>query len=369
MAIVTIEGFDTKQLLVGEGKWSGIWLNPDHSDVTEGIYQAGALGGYSITATRCGPYLQRNAPPLKWVIGLNVYALETPFAIPLVGIRNTDNSNFSFVVGTQMGRLFAAVNAQYSPTASSDATSGGILTPEGDWLTPDKEPILLPSRWVYVEVMIEPSDVEDGYAAIRVDEELWWEQRNLRTLYGDGKILQIGSNFIWEYDLEYAPVLLDDVYVLDGSGFEYNNFLGTVYVATVLPIADGTHATWTPNTGTAAYACVDDPGPHDGDNTYIYTDINGAMQSFKMAPLEVANIHCVQLTAVASKIRLAAGWIGLYTYQEGKFEKTPMFAVKRGYKAYSKVFTHNPWGDKWSAHDLSDVEFGVYAQVDWKAEE
>lgn len=370
MAIVMIEGFDTQQYLVGEGKWSEVEDNPTYPDL-QPVFIPGRLGGYSTTPLYKSLRLRRREPPLKWVVGVAVKAVDTPFSIPLVGLRNAyeNTDNFSFVVGTNEGRLFAAVNAPYSHTAEKEATQGGILTPPSQWLTTDLDPILLPTRWVYIEVEIVPSAVSIGSVSIYVDEELWFEKKDFPTLYGDGCILQVGSNFVWEGDTRYAPVLIDDVYILDSKGIEYTKPLGDVYVATLLPVSDYNRIGWASNTGEAPYSCVDDAGPHDGDKTYIWTDLDGAMHGFKMSSIEIPSPIAVQLTAVASKLRLAAGWVGLYADLEGNLLKTDAFAVSRGYKAYSTIWEKNPLGTKWSSQDILQTEFGVFAKVDWAREE
>jgi len=365
-----IEGFDTKQILTGEGKWTGAWVNPDFPSLAPQFY-SGRFTGSSIGGTRQCPYLQvlPTEVPSKWIIGAAVFAYDSAFPLPIIGIRSSNTNNFDVVVCTQHGMLFVVLNATYQATSSgTNDDVGGILNPQSDWHYRDLDPILLPSRWVYVELEVDMRTDDTGSFKVYLDEEKWIERNGIRTVYGYGDIVQIGSNFVWCTDNTYAPIHIDDVYICDGVGTAYNKPLGDVYVATSLPIADGTDQGWASNTGGAAYLAVDDPEAHDGDATYIYSDIDGAAQSFKMSPVEIPQPLAVQVTAVASKLRLAAGWIGLYMRQELKDVKTSMFKVTRGYKAYSTIWTKTPYGTQFSSHDLNEIEFGVYAKVETMVE-
>jgi hypothetical protein len=63
-------------------------------------------------------------------------------------------------------------------------------------------------------------------------------------------------------------LIVDDLYVCDGSGAANNDFLGNVCVKQILPTAEGTLSDFTPSGGVDNSLMVDDPIA-DADSTYV----------------------------------------------------------------------------------------------------
>lgn len=77
----------------------------------------------------------------------------------------------------------------------------------------------------------------------------------------------------------------DDLYICDGTGAApHNAFLGDCRVDVLHPNGEGSPIAWTPSTGTAHYALVDEALPND-DTDYLSTLTAGAREMHQMEDL------------------------------------------------------------------------------------
>jgi len=94
----------------------------------------------------------------------------------------------------------------------------------------------------------------------------------------------------------------DNVYVLDSTGSENNNFLGVVSINTVFPTAEGTNTGWTPLSGTDNALMVDETS-QDGDTTYNYSDTVSARDTYAITDITStgAEVFGVAVNAMVRK--------------------------------------------------------------------
>lgn len=75
-----------------------------------------------------------------------------------------------------------------------------------------------------------------------------------------------------------AGLVIDDMYVCDQAGAKNNDFLGDVRIDTIFPTSDGANSDWTPSSGSAHYALVDDATPNTTD--YVESGTSGQRDTF-----------------------------------------------------------------------------------------
>lgn len=153
--------------------------------------------------------------------------------------------------------------------------------------------------WYYIEIKFRIHD-SMGTWIVKVDGTTVWTSGTYDT--------RVSSDFYWDR-IEFAmgnlavETLIDDLYILDGSGTANNDFLGDTVVELIQPDTDGTTTTWTPSTGTDHSALVDEAqsitsaGLSESD--YIEGDTTGEKDLFDYTNLTVLDtattIHGVQI--------------------------------------------------------------------------
>lgn len=160
-------------------------------------------------------------------------------------------------------------------------------------------------------------------------------------------------------------MIYDDLYVLDGSGSDLNDFLGDVRVDAHRPTADGAHSAFTPSTGADHYALVDDTTPDD-DSTYNETNTLNAIDTFDCADLAApgASIRFVEVINRAKKTDAGDASIApIVRYNSTDYSGTAA-ALSTDYRYYSQIYEQNPGTSAaWTETDFEATEFGYKKTV------
>ena len=101
-----------------------------------------------------------------------------------------------------------------------------------------------------------------------------------------------------------SPTWFDDFYVCDGSGTRCNDFQGVCKVIGIFPSSDTATEQWTPSTGTAHYACVDENPPAAADYVSTSTQANTDLYGY---PSLVGATGTILGLQVSTTMLLAAG--------------------------------------------------------------
>jgi hypothetical protein len=103
-----------------------------------------------------------------------------------------------------------------------------------------------------------------------------------------------------QYGSSQSNSYFDDFYICDTSGTLNNNFLGDVRIDTLFPNADGSNSQFTPSTGTAHFACVDETLPLTSD--FVSASTIGFKDSYALTDLTgAATVLAVQVSNLAYK--------------------------------------------------------------------
>lgn len=154
----------------------------------------------------------------------------------------------------------------------------------------------------------------------------------------------------------------DDIYVCDTTGPNNKNFLGDVHVQTLMPDADGFYTQWTPLTGTAHYAMVDEIPP-DGDTSYNYDSTVGDKDTYEFPSLAIlaGSVYGIQVNLWARKDDAALRQIGALLHFPGPNDFTGSTnTLTTSYQDFTYIWNQNPnTSANWNISDINTIQAGV----------
>jgi hypothetical protein len=163
-------------------------------------------------------------------------------------------------------------------------------------------------------------------------------------------------------------VFFDDLYVIDDTGANNNDFLGEIIVEARLPNANGDQVDWTPNSNVANETRVDDPGAPDGDNSYNSSSNAGDIDLFQFTDLSLVTGNIIGV-AVVTTARIessgARSLRNLYKRSGGSIQETASHSVaSTSYQDYENIHELNPdTALAWTVPDIDDGQFGYKLQA------
>lgn len=138
-------------------------------------------------------------------------------------------------------------------------------------------------NWYFVELKAKV-DSSTGLYELRINDAAEFSGSSANTRNGGTGII---NKTRWGKTVSAGTFSFDDIYVLDDTGVEMNDFLGTATrVDTLFVTGAGDSAAWTPSAG-ANYACVDDVSSHNSDTDYVSAASTGLKDSYNVTDLSV----------------------------------------------------------------------------------
>lgn len=161
---------------------------------------------------------------------------------------------------------------------------------------------------------------------------------------------------------------IDDLVVMNATddtavtGRPDNDFLGDVKVEPLLPSADGAASAWTPSTGTAHAALVDEVPPNSTD--YVAATTNALQDLWALADLNAADtaVLAIRGSYYAQKTDAGAASLkpairessGTVTVESTAIPLSTSYAV-----VTSPIRKTKPGGGAWSVADVNGLQLGV----------
>mgnify|MGYP000955464631 CR=1 FL=1 len=155
--------------------------------------------------------------------------------------------------------------------------------------------------------------------------------------------------------------IIDNLYILDGTGQVNNDFLGEVSVIAHSPTGDGTSSTWVPSAGTDHYALVDESPGSAAD--YI-TGSSGDRDLFTFSPEDLTGftIKGVVLKALAKKTDSGDAGLLLVAKSGETVLQGAANVLSQDDMYYSQAIEMDPnTNNAWTPESLAAAEFGVEA--------
>jgi len=157
--------------------------------------------------------------------------------------------------------------------------------------------------------------------------------------------------------------IVDNLWICDGAGATFNNFIGELRVITRRPNAAGFYTQWTPNTG-LNWAAVDDPQT-DNDSTYVSSITPGNKDSF---PLVALGVDSGAILAVAQNIRARKDdvdqrEIAMLARQDSTDYEGANLELLATYKNWKDIRTTCPDATEWTREKFETMQFGYNQKV------
>jgi len=153
----------------------------------------------------------------------------------------------------------------------------------------------------------------------------------------------------------------DDFYICDTSGSSNNDFLGDCRIDTLLPNGDGNYTQFSPSTGTAHYALVDETTPNTTD--YNYSSTAGDRDSYTfpdLAGLVSPTVYGVQIDAYMTKADAGTRTVSTMSRLSGTNKDGATVVLSAGSYAYvSQIQETDPASAAWTESNVNAAEFGV----------
>lgn len=347
MALRWIEGFETFATAASQNVSALIVRKYGPPlDVTGVVYTGGGrFFGYSIGLRQTNPPVQFSTPPFTpaatIVFGAAV-KLDT-IAVNYDILRFYDGEE-TYHVGLKI----------LNPGIIQLNRAGTVLSGESAPYT------LAAGQWYYMEVKLTIGDTDGAYE-VRINGTTVASASGIDTRNsGSGMIDRIqfrggqgASASIFVY--------FDDMYILDTSGSDNNDFLGSQIVEAVFPNSN-VQNNWTRNTGASNAACVDEV-PSNDDVDYVYStsvgnkDIYGVTSCTRIN----ANIKGIQLNADARVTDTASQ--GLRPFAKSGATETAggnQTVTSTGYDVFSVLAERNPaTGALWTPEEIAAMQVGI----------
>lgn len=220
--------------------------------------------------------------------------------------------------------------------------------------------ILFPNVWHYIEIRIKFHDTQ-GRVQVRVDNQTCLEYVG-RTKRSDSpaacNIFRSGNYYL--EDVMNNSVYLDDLYILDTSGDEFNDFLGDVVVHGLLPVYDGDQNELSLTGGEIAhYTAVDEVSP-DEDGSYLSGNEVGKRELFRVdeIPSNVINVLAMSVHARAKKDAAGASNLKLLAKYDDELSESGVQPVTTTYVTRQKIFERAPDGGSWTKAKAQSTQIG-----------
>ncbi len=146
----------------------------------------------------------------------------------------------------------------------------------------------------------------------------------------------------------------DDLYICDGSGTEFNDFLGPQQIQTIRPTSDDT-ANWDASDVVSHYELINE-NPTDGDASYLYSDTLGTQDLFGYSDVSLDTINAVRVVTTA---RIDGSAWNLVQVCDTGTEATEHVAISStSYGVSEWIMLSDPDGSSWTTTTLNAAKFG-----------
>lgn len=240
-----------------------------------------------------------NAQSMQWAGGVTGDYLEVPFGsakdVWVIGFA------FQCANNTVQQRVLTARNGA-TECFNIVKTTGGLLTIRQGTSTTTLATgtqVLTGGQWYYVEVKFNYPGSGNPTATVKVNGTTDVTYTGSLGAQTACTLARIGGSFS---SVVAPPTLkVDDLYLLDNTGSQNNDFLGDCRVELVTPDTENANTGFSANTGTTP-AAVDDV-TQDGDTTYIFGTAAADIINFTVTDLSntPTAIFGVSVQAVAKK--------------------------------------------------------------------
>lgn len=346
MALRYFDGFDHYSTLSDRG-WSttGSGGGGGSPSINTGGGRFG--GGAQLSASNTEAEIFRTIDDQStWIIGwaLKIAAAGDSGAIPIFQLTANDGTvQLRLYVYTQLG-LFAIYRG-----------------PGTTWLAQTNYNVFPINQWVYLEFKGTIAN-SGGLAELRMNEVV------VATYSGDTQ--QSGSvasareiRFLGDRT-QTGITTIDDVYMCDGTGGSYDDYLGDCRVQTVYPNGNGNSSVLVGSDGNSTdnYLLVDEASTPNDATDYVESSTPGDEDTYAYGNLSAASgsVHGIQIIPRARKTDAGTRSIVTVARHSGTEEDSAAMTLNTTWGYVGRDLRQTkPGGGAWSISDINAAEFGV----------
>jgi hypothetical protein len=199
-----------------------------------------------------------------------------------------------------------------------------------------------------------------GSYELRVNGINWLSGTGLNTI-ATGNAFANCLQFETHFSNSYG---VDDLYLMNDTGTVNNDFAGDVRVQCIYPNGAGNYTGFTANTGTN-WQAVDETA-HDGDTTYVFSDVAGTRDSYNFQDLagSATRVCGVQRMASARKDDAGSRLVKTFYRSGGVDYDSASTSLGTTYNYSIDILETNPaTSSEWTVTDINNAEFGIKVEA------
>jgi hypothetical protein len=155
---------------------------------------------------------------------------------------------------------------------------------------------------------------------------------------------------------------IDDLFIMDGTGGSYNDFIGQRRVLAITPNADTADVDWTVSGGSDHYALVDDLDPDD-DTNYVEDSVTDEEDIWEYSDISAFDGSVDALSLITGVRITDASPYDLKTVVKSggtKYDSSAETIGNSDYAMKDRLMVTDPdTGSAWTQNGINNVEMGV----------
>jgi hypothetical protein len=308
------------------------------------IVTGGRTGTYALSLSYGGGYVKQSYPETsKFVVGFAM----SPAAQQIGVIVEFDDGN---TVQGQL-RLNAAGGVEYWTYNSEGFATLVVSSVPG---------LIRLNTYQYLEVSVVFSTSATGSASAQLNGQSIFAITNIVTSASANN--SATSVTVVNGGNVDAGLLVDDLYICNGSGTINNSFLGDVSVECLLPNGPGqvTGSPWTPFGAQFNYECVNEVPPLGA--TYVYSSTPGNIDLYTIASLPgtPSAVVAVQIVACAEKTDSSSRVLGVGFGNNTSFVFNAGSSLTNSYVMYPQPYDQDPITNAaWTVANVNNGQIGI----------
>lgn len=214
--------------------------------------------------------------------------------------------------------------------------------------------------WYYIELKV-TVDNSSGSYEVRLNGDVILSDTGVDTQQTANASVDA---FGWNSFPDFAWRYIDDLYILDTTGSDNNDFLGDVRVETIYPDGAGNETDWTPSTG-SNWENVDDAQPDD-DSTYNYVASGGGLPANDLYTLGslvtgVGEIYGIQINSYTRKDDAGSVKLANILRTGGTtYSGMGVESISDSYNFQLDIVEQNPnTSSAWTIAEVNSLETGI----------
>ncbi len=265
--------------------------------------------------------------------GSEIFQMFTPGSVSDPGIRITSTGGLNFVVVRQYG---------YNYNIET------LLTFTLDYNT-----------WYYIECKVK-GGTSDGLFELRINEVVRYSGGPFDNVPTGGTN---GINCVDIVNGNYSFGHVDDIYILNTSGSENNDFLGDIRVDAIRPNGAGNYTQFIPSAGNN-YECIDESQFDDSDyveeqtlgdkDSYSYADVPTDLDDLSIFGVQINNVCKRTEAATSRKMK------GFLRTGGSDYEDSAAKDLNDTFSSIESIWENDPSdSNPWTQAKINACEFGI----------